>query len=148
MIIYIIENLPHNNQKLLKLNLFLFGEKNWVETVHYLTQLSHYSNIQSHSACKCHKKSVLHFPSIVDLLKGIEKVFFLNVKAKHQLSLQGPCRWKLRTSNSNSFCLTHIGKQTKKLNQKYMVGGFLDGPAVKIPCFQCRGCGFDPWLGY
>ena len=23
---------------------------------------------------------------------------------------------------------------------------FPGGPAVKIPCFQCRGCRFDPWL--
>ena len=21
------------------------------------------------------------------------------------------------------------------------------GPVVKTPCFQCRGCGFDPWSG-
>ena len=21
------------------------------------------------------------------------------------------------------------------------------GPVVKTPCFQCRRCGFDPWLG-
>ena len=24
---------------------------------------------------------------------------------------------------------------------------FLDGTVVKTPCFQCRGRGFDPWLG-
>ena len=23
---------------------------------------------------------------------------------------------------------------------------FLGGPVVKIPHFQCRECGFDPWL--
>ena len=22
-----------------------------------------------------------------------------------------------------------------------------DGPVVKMPCFQCSGCGFNPWLG-
>ena len=21
------------------------------------------------------------------------------------------------------------------------------GPVVRTPCFQCRGCGFDPWSG-
>ena len=24
---------------------------------------------------------------------------------------------------------------------------FPGGPAVKTPCFQCRGYGFDPWSG-
>ena len=24
---------------------------------------------------------------------------------------------------------------------------FPGGPVVEIPHFQCRGCGFDPWLG-
>ena len=24
---------------------------------------------------------------------------------------------------------------------------FPGGPVVKTPCCQCRGCGFDPWLG-
>ena len=24
---------------------------------------------------------------------------------------------------------------------------FPSGPVVKTPCFQSRGCGFDPWLG-
>ena len=27
------------------------------------------------------------------------------------------------------------------------VGDFPGVPVVKILCFQCRGCGFDPWLG-
>ena len=26
-------------------------------------------------------------------------------------------------------------------------GDFPGGPAVKIPCSQCRGPGFDPWSG-
>ena len=28
-----------------------------------------------------------------------------------------------------------------------IVRGFPDGPVVKTPCFQCRGLGFDPFLG-
>ena len=27
-------------------------------------------------------------------------------------------------------------------------GDFPGSPVVKIPHFQCRGCGFNPWLGY
>ena len=27
------------------------------------------------------------------------------------------------------------------------IWGFPGGPVVKILCFQCRGHGFDPWLG-
>jgi len=26
-------------------------------------------------------------------------------------------------------------------------GNFPGGLVAKIPCFQCRGPGFDPWLG-
>ena len=25
--------------------------------------------------------------------------------------------------------------------------GFPSSPVVKTPCFQCRGCRFDPWSG-
>ena len=30
---------------------------------------------------------------------------------------------------------------------KNLLGNFPGGPGVKTPCFQCKGCGFDPWLG-
>ena len=36
------------------------------------------------------------------------------------------------------------------INQLILKGSWRDfpgGPVVKSPCFQCRGWGFDPWLG-
>ena len=30
---------------------------------------------------------------------------------------------------------------------KWNIGNFPGGPVVKTPCFQWRGCGFDPWSG-
>ena len=31
--------------------------------------------------------------------------------------------------------------------QKMKNKDFSGGPVVKTPCFQCRGHGFNPWLG-
>ena len=33
------------------------------------------------------------------------------------------------------------------LKIKPRLGNFLGSPVVKTPCFQCRGRGFDPWVG-
>ena len=33
------------------------------------------------------------------------------------------------------------------LRIKPRLGNFLGSPVVKTPCFQCRGHGFDPWVG-
>ena len=33
----------------------------------------------------------------------------------------------------------------KSLLKNYNYRDFLGGQLVKTPCFQCRGCGFDPW---
>ena len=41
-----------------------------------------------------------------------------------------------------SFC---TAKET--INKKTTFRDFPDGPAVETLCFQCRGCGFDPWTG-
>ena len=30
---------------------------------------------------------------------------------------------------------------------KTWLGDFSGGPVVETLCFQCRGCGFDPWSG-
>ena len=33
----------------------------------------------------------------------------------------------------------------KSLLKNYNYRDFLGGQLVKTLCFQCRGCGFDPW---
>ena len=37
----------------------------------------------------------------------------------------------------------HYSKQLLKS----VTQDFPASQVIKIPCFQCRGCGFDPWLG-
>ena len=32
-------------------------------------------------------------------------------------------------------------------DMKMKAWDFPSGPVVKTPCFQCRGCGFNTWLG-
>ena len=35
----------------------------------------------------------------------------------------------------------------KDSHKNYYNWDFPGSPVVKTPCFQCRGCGFDPWSG-
>ena len=46
----------------------------------------------------------------------------------------------LREESMIQQCYTQVGGSDKG-------GGLPGGPVVKTPCFQCRGCGFDPWSG-
>ena len=38
-------------------------------------------------------------------------------------------------------------KERKEVGRKEKRKDFPDGPVVKTPSFQCRGCGFKPWSG-
>jgi len=43
---------------------------------------------------------------------------------------------------------THVQFQIEVSTMKNIGrGNFPGGLVAKIPCFQCRGPGFDPWLG-
>ena len=55
--------------------------------------------------------------------------------------------WLGQGQESWQVALTTVGIRVHKELSQIKVRGFLEGPTVKTPCFQCRGCWFDPWSG-
>ena len=53
--------------------------------------------------------------------------------------------WLGQGQESWQVALTTVGIRVHEELSQIRVRGFLGSPMVKTPCFQCRGCRFDPW---
>ena len=53
--------------------------------------------------------------------------------------------FKVHTREVTQLLCTDVRR--KHSNNIHSCRDFLNGPEVKTPSFQCRGCGFDPWSG-
>ena len=120
----------------------------WGKSSHLLSAITFYMDIDKHTShLKMHYRKFQDFPggTVVKNLPTIAGHGFNPWLGKipHVTEQLSPCvtTTKPMCSNYWSQCVP----EPVLCNKRSHCRDVHDGPMVKTGCFQCRGCGFDPW---